>query len=87
MDAAPALFLGKAKDSLAPDVFHHLSLATFPVWVGLGSDGLSSSCYSPEEAFLALGSHPFLALALFMALTVCVISASYAQIITLFPRG
>ena len=24
-------------------------------WVGLSGDGLSSSCYGPEEAFLALG--------------------------------
>ena len=30
-------------------------------WVGLGSDGLSSSAYGPEEAFLALGGHTHLA--------------------------
>src|SRR6266849_7517882 len=58
------LFIGKAKDPLAPDVFHRISLAAFLAWVGLGSDGLSSSCYGPEEAFLALGSHSFLALVL-----------------------
>jgi amino acid transporter len=81
--------LGKAKDPLAPDVFHRVSLAAFLAWVGLGSDGLSSSCYGPEEAFLALGSHTFLALVLaaLMALTVFVISASYSQIIELFPTG
>lgn len=83
------LFIGKAKDPLAPDVFHRVSLAAFLAWVGLGSDGLSSSCYGPEEAFLALGSHTFLALvlALLMAVTVFVISASYSQIIELFPTG
>ncbi len=83
------LFIGKAKDPLAPDVFHRISLAAFLAWVGLGSDGLSSSCYGPEEAFLALGSHSFLALvlALLMAVTVFVISASYAQLIELFPTG
>ncbi|MBI3304629.1 MAG: APC family permease [Deltaproteobacteria bacterium] len=83
------LLLGKAKDPLAPDVFHRVSLAAFLAWVGLGSDGLSSSCYGPEEAFLALGSHTFLALLLaaLMALTVFVISASYSQIIELFPTG
>jgi amino acid transporter len=84
-----ALFIGKAKDPLAPDVFHKISLAAFLAWVGLGSDGLSSSCYGPEEAFLALGPHTFLALVLaaLMAVTVFVISASYAQIIELFPTG
>src|SRR5215510_9715263 len=83
------LFFGKAKDPLAPDVFHRVSLVAFLAWVGLGSDGLSSSCYGPEEAFRALGSHTFLALilALLMAVTVFVISASYSQIIELFPSG
>lgn len=82
-------FVGKAKDPLAPDVFHRISLAAFLAWVGLGSDGLSSSCYGPEEAFLALGSHSFLALILagLMLVTVFVISASYSQIIELFPTG
>jgi len=81
--------IGKARDPLSPDVFRHISLVAFLAWVGLGSDGLSSSCYGPEEAFLALGSHTFLALvlALLMALTVFVISASYSQIIELFPTG
>src|SRR5215510_11086521 len=83
------LFVGKAKDPLAPDVFHRVSLVAFLAWVGLGSDGLSSSCYGPEEAFLALGSHTFLAiaLALFVAVTIFVISASYSQLIELFPTG
>src|SRR5215471_3019645 len=69
------VFIGKPKDPLAPDVFHRLSLAAFLAWVGLGADGLSSSCYGPEEAFLALGSHTFLALtlAVLMGLTVFVI--------------
>jgi hypothetical protein len=83
------LFFGKAKDPLAPDVFHRVSLVAFLAWVGLGSDGLSSSCYGPEEAFLALSGHTFLAiaLALFMAVTIFVISASYSQLIELFPTG
>src|SRR5262245_28173971 len=53
------LLVGQAKDPLAPGVFHRLSLAAFLAWVGLGADGLSSSCYGPEEAFRALGSHTF----------------------------
>jgi len=82
-------FIGKAKDPLSPDVFHKVSLVAFLAWVGLGSDGLSSSCYGPEEAFLALGPHTFLALvlALLMAVTIFVISASYSQIIDQFPTG
>ncbi len=82
-------FIGAPKDPLSPDVFHKVSLVAFLAWVGLGSDGLSSSCYGPEEAFLALGSHTFLALilAVLMAVTVFVISASYSQIIEQFPTG
>jgi amino acid transporter len=72
-----------------PNVLHNLSLVAFLAWVGLGSDGLSSSCYGPQEAFLALGPHQYLAvfLALLTALTVFVISASYSQTIDLFPTG
>src|SRR5258706_11362655 len=78
--------------SLSPHdraVFHKLSLIAFFAWVGLGADGLSSSCYGPEEAFLALGTHPYLSIfvALATAVTVFVISASYIQIIELFPSG
>ena len=81
--------LGKPKDPLDPGVFHQISLVAFLAWVGLGADGLSSSAYGPEEAYLALGQHLFLALplAILMALTVFIISASYSQIIELFPTG
>jgi amino acid transporter len=66
-----------------------VSLIAFLAWVGLGADGLSSSAYGPEEAYLALGQHVLLAapLAILMALTVFIISASYSQIIELFPSG
>jgi len=78
--------------SLSPhdrSVFHKLSLIAFFAWVGLGADGLSSSCYGPEQAFRALGSHPYLCVfvGLASALTVFIISASYSQIIELFPTG
>jgi amino acid transporter len=70
-------------------VFHQVSLIAFLAWVGLGADGLSSSAYGPEEAYLALGDHFFLALplAILMATTVFIISASYSHIIELFPTG
>lgn len=83
------LLIGPPRDLHDPNVFHRLSLIAFLAWVGLGSDGLSSSCYGPEEAFLALGHHQYLAvfMALMTALTVFVISASYSQTIDLFPNG
>jgi amino acid transporter len=83
------ILFGKPKDPLDPTVFHRVSLVAFLAWVGLGADGLSSSAYGPEEAYLALGEHFFLALplALLMAVTVFVISASYSHIIELFPTG
>jgi amino acid transporter len=83
------VIIGRPRDVRDPHIFENLSLVAFLAWVGLGSDGLSSSCYGPEEAFLALGTHQYLAvfLALLMALTVFIISASYAQTIDQFPTG
>src|SRR3989338_440012 len=83
------LIKGKAKSPLDKGIFQHISLIAFFAWVGLGADGLSSSCYGPEEAFLALGKYPHLGLfvALASGLTVLLISASYSQIIELFPTG
>ena len=84
-----ALILGGRKNIFDPRIHHQLALVAFFAWVGLGSDGLSSSSYGPEEAFLTLGTHTHLALYLTVAmvLTVFLISASYSQIIELFPRG
>ncbi|MCY2927240.1 MAG: APC family permease, partial [Planctomycetota bacterium] len=70
-------------------VFHKISLIAFLAWVGLGADGLSSSCYGPMEAFEVLKEHMYLGVfvALAMAVTVLVISSSYSQIVELFPSG
>ena len=89
LQAARRLVIGKERDPLDPKIFHHVSLAAFLAWVGLGADGLSSSCYGPEEAFVTLGAHSHLAvfLAIAMVVTIAVISASYSQIISLFPSG
>src|SRR6266446_896532 len=83
------ILIGRARNIKDPEVFQNISLVAFLAWVGLGSDGLSSSCYGPEEAFVALGSHQYMAvfLAMLMALTVFIISASYAQTIEQFPTG
>ena len=83
------LVIGAAHSPHDKAIFHKLSLIAFFAWVGLGADGLSSSCYGPQEAFLALQGRIYLAIfvALGTALTVFIISASYSQIIELFPTG
>ena len=83
------VLLGAPKNLLDPRIHHHLALIAFFAWVGLGSDGLSSSAYGPEEAYLSLGSHHHLAVFIMVAmvLTIFLISASYSQIVELFPSG
>ncbi len=83
------LLIGKPRDLADRRVYHHLSLAAFLAWVGLGADGLSSSCYGPAEAFIHLGEHTYLAVFLAAAtiVTVFVISACYSHIIEVFPTG
>ncbi len=83
------LFFGKSKSLADQNLFHQVSLIAIFAWVGLGADGLSSSCYGPEETFKALGANPHLALfvALASVVTIIAICASYSQIISLFPTG
>jgi amino acid transporter len=83
------LIVGKPLDLADRRVYHHIALAAFLAWVGLGADGLSSSCYGPSEAFGHLGEHYHLAIFLALAtmFTVWVISACYSQIIQAFPSG
>lgn len=83
------LLLGKARDPLDDNTRKHIALTAFLAWVGLGADGLSSSCYGPQVAFLALGKNSELALylAIAMAATVFIISFAYNQVIELFPNG
>ncbi len=81
--------LGRSLDPSDKSAFTNLTLIAFFAWVGLGADGLSSSAYGPEEMFVALGNHHHLAilLALGSVFTVFVISATYSQVIELFPHG
>jgi amino acid transporter len=83
------LIIGGKHDIEDTSLFHKLALIAFFAWVGLGADGLSSSCYGPEETFLALQGHTYLAVfvAIMSGITVMVIAASYSQIIELFPTG
>lgn len=81
--------IGRARNISDHKIFHSMSLVALLAWVGLGADGLSSSCYGPEAAFLELQTHTYLSLfvALAAVVTIVVICASYAQIIEAFPTG
>ena len=81
--------IGRARNLSDRRIFHNMSLIALLAWVGLGADGLSSSCYGPEAAFRALGNHTHLSLfvALASIITIVVICLSYSQIIELFPSG
>src|SRR3989338_1552305 len=83
------IFIGKAHSPHDTKLFHKISLIAFFALVGIGADGLSSSCYGPQEAFVALQGHMYLGIfvAIASAITVFVISASYSQIVQLFPSG
>ena len=83
------LITGAPLDPLDSATRKNVALVAFFAWVGLGADGLSSSCYGPEEAYLALGSHTHfgLYLAAAIAITVFIISLAYNQVIELFPNG
>jgi len=82
-------FFGAPLDPLDQKTRHNIALVAFFAWVGLGADGISSSCYGPEESFRALGEHTHLGLylALATALTVFIIALAYNQVIELFPTG
>jgi amino acid transporter len=89
MNRLKRLLLGGARDPNDPNVFHQLSLIAFFAWVGIGADGLSSSCYGPEEAFIALQNHHYLGIFVVLGtvLTIIIISMSYTQVVELFPSG
>lgn len=80
---------GSPRNPLDKSVFHRMSVVAFLAWVGLGADGISSSCYGPEEAFRTLGQHTYLAVALAfaMTLTVTTIAIAYSRVIEHFPQG
>src|SRR5712675_2474644 len=89
MKTISAALLGAPLDPFSNRTRQHIALIAFLAWIGLGADGLSSSCYGPEEAFLALGEHTELGiyLAIATAVTVFIISLGYNQVIELFPNG
>lgn len=88
-DKVKTILIGRPRDLADQSIFKHVSLIAFLAWVGLGADGLSSSCYGPPEAFANLGPHRSLAVFLAAAIvaTVFIISACYSHIIEEFPSG
>jgi len=82
-------FIGGARSVRDPKIFHQISLVALMAWIGLGADGMTSSCYGPEESFLTLGQHYTLGIFVAIAtmITIIIISASYSQLIELFPAG
>ncbi len=83
------ILIGGARNPMDQATMHNISLIAFFAWVGLGADGLSSSCYGPPEAFINLGGHHFLGIlvGLATAITIFIIAESYSQIVELFPTG
>ena len=64
--------IGKPRSPMDQATRKHIALIAFLAWIGLGADGLSSSCYGPEQAFYALGIHTHLALYLAIATAITV---------------
>jgi len=83
------VLFGPQLDPFSQQSRKHAALIAVLAWVGLGADALSSSCFGPEEAFLALGPHTHLGLylAAATAATVFIIGVAYNQVIELFPSG
>ncbi|MBA2653802.1 MAG: APC family permease [Gammaproteobacteria bacterium] len=83
------LLIGKPHNPLDQKTRNKIALSAFLAWIGLGADGLSSACYGPEQAFLSLGGHTYLAfyLAFAIAISVFIISFAYNQVVELFPSG
>lgn len=81
--------LGRPLNPMDATTRSKLAMIAFFGWIGLGADALSSSCYGPEEAYLALGvnSHLAVFISAFTILTVFIISLGYNQVIELFPGG
>jgi len=84
-----AWLVGAPLDPLNKETRQNIALVAFFAWVGLGADGISSSCYGPEQSFRALEGHTDLGLylALATAVTVFLIALAYNQVIELFPTG
>ena len=88
-DRIRLLLFGAPRDLNDPQLYHRISLVAFMAWIGLGADGLTSSCYGPDEAFRTLGPHTHFALLLaaMTAITICIIAIAYSNVIEHFPGG
>jgi amino acid transporter len=84
-----SFILGKPINPLNPKSRESIALVAMLAWIGLGADALSSSCYGPPQAYIALGQYSHLAVyvAAFTVITVFIIAMGYNQVIELFPNG
>lgn len=89
VESIKRFLFGAPLDPFKQDTRKHIALIAFFAWVGLGADGISSSAYGPEEAFVALQGHTELAIFLAFAtgITVFILATAYLQVIELFPNG
>ena len=69
-----SIVIGREKSLSDRNLFHSISLIAVFAWVGLGADGLSSSCYGPEETFKALEVHTHLSLFVALASVVTIVA-------------
>ena len=67
------VLVGESRDLSDHSLFRKISLVALFAWVGLGADGLSSSCYGPESAYLALQQHTSLSVFIALATVVTII--------------
>ena len=83
------IIIGKPINPMNPKTREGIALVAILAWVGIGADPLSSSCYGPAQAYIALGgdSHLAVYVAILTVLTVFIISIGYNQVIELFPSG
>jgi amino acid transporter len=83
------ILLGAPIDPISASSRKGVLLIAFFAWIGLGSDGLSSANYGPQEAFRAVLAYPALAIILIIAIgfTIFIIAGGYNQVIELFPSG
>lgn len=83
------LIVGKPRDLRDPNLFHHVTLGAFLVWVAAGADGISSSCYGPAQIFNALRGHEGLGslVALIIAFLVVVFGWAYTVVCEASTRG
>jgi amino acid transporter len=81
--------ISKDKFHIDRELIKKISIGPLLALIGLGADSISSCCYGPESAFLVVQNYPTLSVfvCLLSILTIWLLTASYSQVIELFPNG